>query len=251
MSGPTSYDADHRAWDELAAGAALHALEPDEQADFDRHLPGCSHCQELLSGHEFVAAQLGTLSTGSLSTGALNADDDDAPPEWSRIQAGLTGVDELSDARRRRSLRQVTASRRILAAAAAVVVLAGAGVVTWRAEQPSAATVASGCSGVLDCHAVDLQTSSGMRVADITVVGNTATVRTDHVDGPTAGHSYVLWQMGRAQTPTAVAALNAQGTTTVSLKLPYAATAAFAISEEPSGTLPDLPTKILATAPAS
>ena len=35
---------DHAALDELAVGWALHALEPEDEALFAVHLPGCSRC---------------------------------------------------------------------------------------------------------------------------------------------------------------------------------------------------------------
>ncbi len=38
---PTS---DHQAFDELAVGWALHALEPEDEAVFAVHLPGCARC---------------------------------------------------------------------------------------------------------------------------------------------------------------------------------------------------------------
>ncbi|MGY1803984.1 anti-sigma factor domain-containing protein [Blastococcus sp. SYSU D00922] len=36
--------ADHQRFDELAVGWALHALEPEDEAEFARHLAGCSRC---------------------------------------------------------------------------------------------------------------------------------------------------------------------------------------------------------------
>ena len=37
-------NADHQRYDELAVGWALHALEPDDEAEFSRHAPGCARC---------------------------------------------------------------------------------------------------------------------------------------------------------------------------------------------------------------
>jgi hypothetical protein len=36
--------ADHQRYDELAVGWALHALEPEDEAAFARHLSGCARC---------------------------------------------------------------------------------------------------------------------------------------------------------------------------------------------------------------
>ena len=35
---------DHEIFDELAVGWALHALEPEDEAVFAVHLPGCDRC---------------------------------------------------------------------------------------------------------------------------------------------------------------------------------------------------------------
>jgi hypothetical protein len=41
--------ADHAPFDELAVGWALHALEPEDEALFARHLPGCPRCAETVA----------------------------------------------------------------------------------------------------------------------------------------------------------------------------------------------------------
>ena len=40
---------DHQVLDELAVGWALHALEPEDEAMFARHLPGCARCAETVA----------------------------------------------------------------------------------------------------------------------------------------------------------------------------------------------------------
>ena len=49
MSGATNVpgpdrDDEHRSWDELAVGWALHALEPEDEALFAAHLASCARC---------------------------------------------------------------------------------------------------------------------------------------------------------------------------------------------------------------
>ncbi len=44
MTGHTGGASDHAALDELAVGWALHALEPEDEALFAVHLPGCARC---------------------------------------------------------------------------------------------------------------------------------------------------------------------------------------------------------------
>ena len=46
------------AFEELAAGAALSALDPPDDARFRDHLPGCARCQSLLRDYRQVAASL-------------------------------------------------------------------------------------------------------------------------------------------------------------------------------------------------
>ncbi|OMQ15866.1 anti-sigma factor, partial [Modestobacter sp. VKM Ac-2676] len=50
---------DHRAWDELAVGWALHALEPEDEDRFAAHLPGCAHCARTVADTQQV---MGTLA---------------------------------------------------------------------------------------------------------------------------------------------------------------------------------------------
>jgi hypothetical protein len=42
-------DDDHREFDELAVGWALHALEPEDEDAFAVHLPGCARCAETVA----------------------------------------------------------------------------------------------------------------------------------------------------------------------------------------------------------
>src|SRR3954464_15586358 len=111
---------EHDHWEELAAGFALDALEPEERADFSAHLASCAQCQELVDEHRLVAAQLGSL-----------AGDDVSPPPWRRIRAGVGGAPRGPDGAevvvRRRRPRFAT-----LTAAGGAVAVAGAAVATWQ-----------------------------------------------------------------------------------------------------------------------
>src|ERR671938_924415 len=40
---------EHQRWDELAVGWALHALEPEDEAVFAAHLPGCDRCARTVA----------------------------------------------------------------------------------------------------------------------------------------------------------------------------------------------------------
>jgi anti-sigma factor RsiW len=49
---------DHEVFDELAVGWALHALEPEDEALFSRHLPDCSRCARTVAETSEVMAAL-------------------------------------------------------------------------------------------------------------------------------------------------------------------------------------------------
>ena len=51
---------DHEVFDELAVGWALHALEPEDETFFARHLPDCPRCARTVAETEEVMAVLAT-----------------------------------------------------------------------------------------------------------------------------------------------------------------------------------------------
>jgi anti-sigma-K factor RskA len=60
-SGPSPSE-EHRVFDELAVGWALHALEPEDEALFTEHLPGCDRCARTVSDTaEMMAAMAADL----------------------------------------------------------------------------------------------------------------------------------------------------------------------------------------------
>jgi hypothetical protein len=60
MSGGPSRAGDHEAFDELAVGWALHALEPEDEAVFALHLPDCARCARTVAETSDVMAALAT-----------------------------------------------------------------------------------------------------------------------------------------------------------------------------------------------
>lgn len=237
----------HERWDELAAGYALHALEPDEDATFRAHLDGCGRCQQVLDEHAFVAAQLGALSEAT----------EVAPPSWSRIRAGVVGaapaqVVSLSAERQRRR-----AAPRLIGAAAAAVLLAGAGAVGWQLSAQTGGTprpvaAVTRCAHTDGCHVVRLP--EGHPKAVVLAESDQARVVPTGLAAPGAGHVYALWQMPRDGRPVLVTVLppTAQDVPgpAAELALPYAETAAFAISVEPVDVVPTKPTRVLAVGTA-
>ena len=258
----TMPDFDHTRWDELAAGYALDALEPDEELEFTTHLAGCARCVAVLDQHEFVAAQLG----------ALAADDRAGAPEWSAIRGGVVGdqplpssvtkvvisapekttsvaldeggearTDEL--ARRRRSRRPA-----LLSAAAGVVLLAVAGVVGWQVSSstPTPASVAA-CRHDTGCSVVALRAGS-REAAAVLVSSGQVRVQPVHMPVVSPGHVYVLWQLPKSGSPQPIGEFrDASGeTTALPLVASYDATAAFAISIESDTKAPTSPTQVMA-----
>lgn len=255
MTTPPPAAHDH--WEELAAGYALDALEPDEETAFLGHLETCERCRAVLDDHAFVAAQLGALAEDS----GLTA------PSWSTIRSGVVGagappsgsgtapaaapVAVLDEHRTRR--RPWTSHSRILGAAAAAVLIAGAGTAAWQLAsgtngpaQPAAVTA---CARQAGCHVVRLDGT-----AVVLASGNTARLVPTSLQPAERGHVYALWQLPRDGSPMLVSLVpsmtrNVPGPP-AAMRLPYADTAAFAISSEPTGTIPTHPTDVVATGTA-
>ena len=220
---------DHEHWEELAAGYALSALEPAEEAEFLAHLDGCGSCPEVLAEHDLVAAQLGTLV------------DSAEAPAWSRIRPAVIPEAQVVPlaARRRRTPALLGA------AAAAALVLAGTAVALSGGSEPSTQQRAlTACAASSTCHVVHLADA-----ASIVVDTDGARMLPTHMAPAPAGQVYVLWQLPRDGRPTMVATLEDTKDGAVgpahALPLAYEQTAAFGVSLEPATSVPTQPTKVL------
>lgn len=241
----------HEHWEELAAGHALSALEPEEEAAFLAHLATCESCPEVLADHALVAARLGAL-----------VNDQDQAPSWERIRAGILPATPRADAAEDvvhgttpapvTSLDEVRARRRaprLLSAAAAAVLVTGAGAI-WVAssdkdqQSPQQATLAA-CAASPGCHVVDLQGKASLVVSDGSV-----RLLSSSLSAPGAGKAYVLWQLPRGGDMTLIGSLRATEPGTVGeahqLALPYDRTAGFGLSLEPAGVVPTRPGQVVA-----
>jgi hypothetical protein len=230
---------DHEYWEELAAGYALSALEPEELQVFTAHLAGCLRCRDAVDEHTFVAAQLGTLAS----------DDVDAPA-WDSIRTAVLPAPTVS-------LDEVRARRRAprwLSAAAGLVLVAGGGLLAWHVEGSGAGRSAQqvalqSCAKQPGCHVVHLDDK-----ASLVVSGDQVRVLPTGLRPPAANLVYVLWQLPRDGKPTSVTVLAHPANGAVgeahSLALPYAETAAFGLSLERANTVPARPTKVVAVGPA-
>jgi anti-sigma factor RsiW len=229
----------HEQFDELAAGHALHALEPADEQLFLTHLETCRECQQSLAEFSELAAGLAITSL---------EDDDVAPPPalWAGIKAHVS--DDTVTPIRHRQPRRWTA----VGSVAAALVLLTAGVLSWQvlrggANGTSVQTALRDCHKTSGCVAVPLTGASiRARSTYLMIEGQDVRVATNALPSLDASHTYVLWQMPQDGRPVGVIAFatDARGKTTIvrgTLPLPYDGTTAFAISREAGTTIPSAP----------
>lgn len=252
---------DDTRWAELAAGYALHALEPEDELTFREHVDGCAVCRATLDEHSLVAAQLASLVD----------DTETAAPPWSRIRPALPSPPvafprQAADRTQPQGsttddvVRQIRPRHaRLLAAAAAVVGLVGVAVAGWQVAGRSngngaVPSAVASCRTSPGCHLVRLLADSKVEAGDVIVRDGSAAVVPTAMPALDASHVYVLWQIPRDGSPTPVTALPnvaAKETRSVSLVIPYGDTAAFAMSVEPADQVPTRPTKVVAVGTAT
>ena len=229
----------HDQWDELAAGYALHALEPDEELRFTEHLENCQECAATLADHELVAAQLGSIG--------YESEQPEQPPSWSEIRSGVVGDAPVSlDDRRRARRRQpwlLGAAAAVVAAVAAVVVVSQ----TTGGATPASTQAISSCRHMSGCSVVHLHAASGPDPGVVLVSAGRATMVPLAMKPAGAGTQYVLWQLLRSGAPVPVDGFRS-GTALQSapLVMSYDDTAAFAVSVEPATWPPSQPTHVVA-----
>ncbi|HEX3705385.1 MAG TPA: anti-sigma factor [Mycobacteriales bacterium] len=231
---------DHNEWHELVAGQALDALDPADEARLLNHLDGCEDCRIELDGHSLTASHLASLAD----------DAETAPPSWSKIRAGVVGdaplaVAVLADRRERKR-----PAPWLLAAAAAVVVIAGAtvaGLQVLGSGHPAASAIEQ-CHVTLGCQEIDLRSSKGSSRAAVLVSKGVAQVQPIALSGPSAGRTFVLWQLPRSGAPIALTEFgsSSDASSPSALAVSMAQTTAFAVSSEPVGIAPKKPTDVLA-----
>jgi hypothetical protein len=92
VNGPgPDRDDEHRSWDELAVGWALHALEPEDETLFAAHLAACPRCvRTVAETSEVMAAMAGELPEAEPSEGLRE-----------RLRAAVEETDQLPPAQRR------------------------------------------------------------------------------------------------------------------------------------------------------
>jgi anti-sigma-K factor RskA len=229
----------HDEWDELAAGYALHALEPDEEQRFTEHLATCDECAAVLGDHELVAAQLGAL--------AYDSDETEESPSWNAIRGGIIGdaapvsLDERRRARRKQPWL-LGAAAAVIAAVAATVVVSQTG-----GSTPASSRAISSCRHMTGCSVISLHTAAGGAPGVVLVSDGKATMVPLAMKPAPAGSQYVLWQMLRTGGPVPVDGFRSgSDLQTAPLVMSYADTAAFAVSVESASAPPSQPTHVIA-----
>lgn len=227
----------HEQWEELAAGYALDALDPEDRELFVDHLTGCAQCRALVDEHALIAAQLGSIA----------GEPDVVAPPWSAIRDGVIGAgprpaDNVVELHRRRRAAIV-----LSAAAAAVAVVVG--VVVWQVgggsntARPLASAAA--CRQTTGCHVVTLRTN-GEPVASVLAYRDGVAVVSEGMTDAPDGSEWALWQVPHDGSPRLMTVFAGRSAQT-DLQMPYADTGGFAISREPAGSTPTAPTVVVAS----
>lgn len=258
---------EHRAFEELAVGHAVSALEPDEERIFLEHVRSCARCEADLAEHRSTLELLAYASDPaepppSILEGIRAGMRAGASTELGggqrshRVEAAASStqiVTSLDEARARRVARLPPAARWTgVAAAAALVVSLGAWNLTLRADQDAAAqreqrlAVAVGQLTTAGATNVQLAGEDGQVVAVAVVTDDDVSLVVNGLTPNSGDSSYVLWTQDRqgALRPVSafdvassdvdvVAGLDVEGGT--------AAVAAFAVSRERGSTPPPQP----------
>jgi len=227
----------HEFWAEQAAGYALDALEPEERAEFERHLADCPECQRLVDQHALVAAQLGAL-----------AYDDRPAPTWAHIRDGVVAPVPMDDSpsnvvpmRRRRAA--------LLLSAAAAAVASVVGITVWQTTNGSSngpLTSASACADTSGCHVVALRAGDSTALS-VLVYGRDVALLPATMDRPPAGSEWALWRLPKSGAPQLMTTFDHVGGTRTSIEVSYADIAGFAVSQEPAGSTPAAPSTVVAS----
>lgn len=196
----------HARYEELAAGHALHALEPEDEQAFAAHLAGCARCERDLAEHEALLAELAYAPDAAepppsllqdIRAGVLASGRAASFPE----QAAQTAVPSLAEARQRRDANRL---RRAgvwmgIAAAAALVLGLGGWVTVLQQDRDAQAQLTGRLAAVVAqlrdeaTETVPLQDQSGEVIAVALVRGDEMSLVVDGLPVNDAATTYVLW----------------------------------------------------------
>jgi len=258
---------EHAHFDELAAGYALHALDPADEQQFLAHLAACPRCREAVSDFTEVAAALtdgwSTVEPSpQLGERIMAAVAQEQPAAVADLPAHRTQRTQRSqpDARsqpqpRHRSQRQHRRRLVPIASAAAAAVLVAGGAI-WgglAASGGGSSPSVTSCLAASTCREVVLTDArTHAPAAKVVISGGTVWLIPSGLPADDAARQvYVLWQITGAHTPLAVGSFDvrAHGDKPVrigALAVPYRGTWAFAVSLEHGRTIPATPSSAVA-----
>jgi hypothetical protein len=245
----------HAVWEELAAGHALNALEPEDEQAFLAHLRGCDRCARDLAALREVSGEL-----------AYAAEPVDLPPGLGRriMDAARAERPAVATPRRTPAERRAGRGRRpafglapLAAAAAVALVVALAG---WnlalRSDNATASAALARRNAALACLAspeaakVQLRSVNEPRGAAC-IGGDRAYLVVDRLAPNDARSLYVLWWQDKADALHPVEGFDVTGTGPAVYALPIAVAPSdvrgMAISLEPGRTVPAQPTRRIAS----
>ncbi len=244
--------------EELAAGWALRALEPDDEHTLRAHLPDCPVCQETVRSTEQVTALLG---------GSVPQEDPPARLRQKVLGAAARTPQEayeplpfrigssLSESRLVEIVEHPRPRGRIprLAAAAVVLVLAVAvGVLGWQVSslsgQQQAQSQLLSVLGNPAMHRTVLRSGDGQEAAVLlSSPASAAVVPTGLRPNNAADQIYVVWGLSTG-TPIALSSFDVDNSAAELIKWDNAAAQhqKFALSLEPGRSLPAKPTDVIA-----
>ena len=213
---------DHARFEELAAGYALHALEPEEEHDFLAHLGACALCERAVAVHQETlshlayatqdveppAGLLAGIRSGVLESGR-EASFPDLAPAVTHSQADVSsvqpGVASFESARRRRDAVRIRRTGTWLGVAAAAALVIGLGAWTAsllqeRNDQDAWGNRMSSAVGELGrpgTVTVPLAGADGDAVAVALVRGSDISLVVHGLPKNDASTTYVLWGQSR------------------------------------------------------
>jgi anti-sigma-K factor RskA len=243
---------DHTLFDELAAGYAVHALEPHDELVFLGHLKHCDRCEQALADYGVVTTAVAGVTPAA----------EPSPELRSRILAAAlsegTRRDSNSDTEQLPPVIPLRGHgpRRWLgaaAAAAAAVIVAGS---VWaglgRGAGPAPAPLAA-CAQAHQCTEVTLTAAHGHKTVGQLIIRNgTVWMLPSGMPADNVSRQiYVLWQITGSHTPLSVGSFDvragAHGPVRIGkLAAPYRGTWAFAVSLEHGRSIPAMPSRSVA-----
>ncbi len=197
---------EHVRFEELAAGHALHALEPEDEQLFRAHLSGCARCERALDEHAAALAHLAYAPDAA----------EPAPSLLEGIRAGVLASGreasfpspdvqeqpaQLDEVRRRRDASRLRRAGTLTGVAAAAALVVSLGVWNIGLQQDRDAQVEfsarmSAAVGQLrdeNTETVPLRGTAGEVVAVALVRGDEMSLVLDGLPVNDAATTYVVW----------------------------------------------------------